>query len=60
VIVLSERARRLLDTDQQIEAKVRKAVRRMGDGAAEGGVEPVGEIPERELLDRLISRVRRL
>ena len=59
--MLSEQARRLHDADRQIEAKVRKAVRRMEDGAPEGAAaSEVGETPERDLLDRLIARVRRL
>jgi len=59
--MLSEQASRLHDADRQIEAKVRKAVRRMEDGAAEGAAaSEVGETPARDLLDRLIARVRRL
>jgi len=59
--MLSEQASRLYDADRQMEVKVRKAVRRIEDGGQEGSAAgKVGERPDRDLLDRLIARVRRL
>lgn len=57
---MNAKQRRLFETDRRMEVKMRLAAKR-ADGSELTGTGPLlAEVPERELLRRLIDRVRRL
>lgn len=53
------KGRRLFELDRKMELKLRLAARRAEEGAPRESGRP-GELPPREVVDRLIDRVRRL
>lgn len=57
---MNAKQKRLFDVDRRMELKLRLAAKRADDGdLAETG--PLSaEVPEREMLSKLINRVRRL
>lgn len=57
---MNAKQKRLFETDRRMELKLRLAAKRADTGEPTGTGPLSGEVPERELLTRLINRVRRL
>lgn len=58
---MSKVKRKIFETDRRMELRLRLAAKRIGNGRSQGSLsELVPQIPEPEVLDRLIQRVRRL
>ncbi|HSR48953.1 MAG TPA: hypothetical protein VLL77_13305 [Anaerolineales bacterium] len=57
---MNAKQRRLFETDRRMELKMRLAAKRADNTEPTGTGPLMAEVPERELLTRLIDRVRRL
>ncbi len=58
---MNERQRRVFEVDRRMELKLRLVAKRAGITDAAGGTGPLStELPGRDLVTRLIERVRRL
>jgi hypothetical protein len=57
---MNAKQRRLFETDRRMELKMRLAAKRADSIETTGTGPLMAEVPERELLTRLIDRVRRL
>ena len=57
---MNERQRRVFEVDRRIELKLRLVAKRAGVADAVGTGPLSAELPERDLVTRLIERVRRL
>jgi hypothetical protein len=58
---MNERQRRMFEVDRRMELKLRLVAKRAGIADSGSGTGPLNaELPERDLVTRLIERVRRL
>lgn len=58
---MNEKQRRIFEVDRHMELRLRLVAKQAELGDASGGTSPLNpELPERELVSRLIARVRRL
>jgi hypothetical protein len=58
---MNERQKRMFEVDRRMELRMRLVAKRAGNGDTDGGTSPLSPVmPERDLVTRLIERVRRL
>ncbi len=57
---MAKSKRRIFEHDRRMELKLRIAAKRVNGGSQAQGMLQLGELPEREIVDRLIRRVQRL
>ena len=58
---MNDRQRRMFEVDRRMELRLRLVAKRAGISDTGGGTSPLhAEFPERDLVARLIERVRRL
>jgi hypothetical protein len=58
---MNEKQRRIFEVDRRMELRMRLVAKQAEIGEAAGGTSPLNpELPEREVVSRLIARVRRL